>query len=61
VGTVGNSTGITPYLSSVGKLVLVLCMYMGRLSPVTIMVALHLKTHPGEAGIARPEAKVIIG
>jgi trk/ktr system potassium uptake protein len=39
-GTVGLSLGITPSLTSSGKLILVLVMYMGRLGPLSIAVAL---------------------
>jgi len=35
-GTVGLSTGITPRLSSLGKSVLVLVMFVGRVGPLTI-------------------------
>ena len=36
-GTVGLSTGITPGLSSLSKLLEVLVMYIGRLGPLTIV------------------------
>jgi trk system potassium uptake protein TrkH len=39
-GTVGLSAGITPQLSSVGKLIIVLVMFSGRLGPLSIAVAL---------------------
>lgn len=39
-GTVGLSVGITPQLSSIGKLILVLVMFVGRLGPLSIAVAL---------------------
>ena len=39
-GTVGLSVGITPQLSSIGKLILVLVMFAGRLGPLSIAVAL---------------------
>jgi trk system potassium uptake protein TrkH len=39
-GTVGLSVGITPLLSSVGKLIIVLVMFLGRLGPLSIAVAL---------------------
>lgn len=35
-GTVGLSTGITPSLSAVGKLVLVFLMFIGRVGPLTL-------------------------
>ena len=42
-GTVGLSVGITPQLSSVGKLILSLVMFSGRLGPLSIAVALSRK------------------
>jgi len=39
-GTVGLSTGVTPALSSAGKLIIVLLMFIGRLGPLTIGYAL---------------------
>jgi trk system potassium uptake protein TrkH len=60
-GTVGVSTGITPHLSSAGKIVIIICMYLGRLSPVTVVVALNAKLHKHADGISYPHEKVIIG
>lgn len=61
-GTVGVTTGITPYLSSAGKVVLILCMFMGRLGPTTVVVALtyHRQNINGGA-TSFPREKVIIG
>jgi trk system potassium uptake protein TrkH len=39
-GTVGLSVGITSMLSTVGKLILVVVMFVGRLGPLSIAVAL---------------------
>lgn len=40
LGTVGLSTGITPHLTAVGKMIIILLMFLGRLGPITVMVAL---------------------
>ncbi len=37
--TVGLSLGITPKLSSLGKIVIILTMYMGRIGPLTLLYA----------------------
>lgn len=60
-GTVGVSTGITPHLSTAGKIVITICMYLGRLSPVTVVVALNSRLHAGADGINFPSERVIIG
>ncbi len=58
-GTVGLTTGITPELTVVGKLWLILTMFAGRVGPVTIALALALRQR--KARIKYPEGKVIIG
>ena len=42
-GTVGLSTGITGTLSPVGKIIITLLMYLGRLGPLTLVFALRSK------------------
>ncbi len=42
-GTVGLSTGITPSLSPMGKLLITVLMYLGRLGPLTMVLALKSK------------------
>ncbi|MBI4284458.1 MAG: Trk family potassium uptake protein [Chloroflexi bacterium] len=39
-GTVGLSTGITPDLSVIGRLVIIVTMFVGRLGPLTLTLAL---------------------
>jgi trk system potassium uptake protein TrkH len=40
LGTVGLSTGVTPNLSSLGKIVIILLMYVGRIGPITLAVVI---------------------
>jgi len=40
LGTTGSSTGITPDLSSAGKIILVIAMFTGRLAPLSFMAYL---------------------
>lgn len=40
IGTVGLSTGITPHLSAVGKIVIIVLMYVGRIGVITFGTAL---------------------
>jgi potassium uptake TrkH family protein len=42
-GTVGLSTGITPFLSGTGKLILITTMYVGRIGTLTLALALLRK------------------
>jgi trk system potassium uptake protein TrkH len=40
LGTVGLTTGITSSLSLAGRLIIVACMFVGRLGPLTIVLAI---------------------
>ncbi|MFH1853790.1 MAG: TrkH family potassium uptake protein [Candidatus Omnitrophota bacterium] len=58
-GTVGLSTGITPILSSIGKALIMLTMFAGRLGPLTL--ALALATKEEIASYKYPDEKVMVG
>ena len=42
LGTVGLSTGLTPFLTNWGKVVIIVLMFMGRLGPITVVAAVSL-------------------
>lgn len=42
-GTVGLSTGITPMLSNLGKILLIITMLVGRIGPLTLALAVALQ------------------
>jgi trk system potassium uptake protein len=59
-GTVGLSLGITPFLTSLGKIIIVLVMYLGRVGPLTLVLAVGSRVIlPNK--IDYPEGKVLIG
>lgn len=58
-GTVGLSTGITPELTALGKLVLIAVMFIGRVGPLTFVVA--LKQQREAARFQYPEESIMIG
>ncbi len=58
-GAVGLSTGIVPYFSTAGKVLLIITMYVGRIGPLTLLYALTRRHKP--SGIRYPEEKIIIG
>ncbi|PKM50162.1 MAG: Trk family potassium uptake protein [Firmicutes bacterium HGW-Firmicutes-7] len=60
-GTVGLSLGITSELSSMGKLIMCFTMFIGRLGPITMMVAFTLKDKKRKTTIRNPEEKVMVG
>ena len=60
-GTVGLSMGITPYLTPVGKAVIIATMFAGRLGPLTVAYALAQRQKRGRAKIRYPEEKILVG
>ncbi len=58
-GTVGLSTGVTPSLTTGGKLVIILLMFVGRLGPLT--VATLVATRARAAKYSFPEENVTVG
>ena len=50
IGTVGLSTGITPELSPVGKWMIIVMMYVGRVGVITFGSALLVRTKNKYAG-----------
>jgi trk system potassium uptake protein TrkH len=59
--TTGLSLGITPLLSLAGKLTIIVLMFIGRLGPVTIAVALMLRQSKNKGMIQYPEEKILVG
>ncbi len=58
-GTVGLSTGITPFLSTAGKIIITITMFIGRLSPLTLALALLQYQQP--SSYRYPEENIRIG
>ncbi len=59
-GTVGLTMGITPSLSDIGRIFIMATMFMGRVGPLTVMMALaQRKRQPSTVHLA--EERVLIG
>jgi trk system potassium uptake protein TrkH len=58
-GTVGLSTGITPHLGDVATYVLIVCMYLGRIGPMTLGAALALRSR--SRVVRLPHERPIVG
>ncbi len=58
LGTVGLSTGITPHLTTAGKIIIMLVMFLGRTGPITIVLAIAA---PDRDLYEYPEETVSIG
>ena len=59
LGTVGLTTGITPSLTTAGKLIIIAVMLIGRLGPLTLLAALTFNVKPARYNY--PEEAVIVG
>ncbi|MFX0548055.1 TrkH family potassium uptake protein [Hathewaya histolytica] len=59
-GTVGLTLGITTKLSNLGKIIIAMTMYFGRVGPLTIVLALTNR-NGNKGGIKYPEGKILIG
>jgi len=57
--TTGLSTGITPRLTIPGKLVITALMFVGRIGPLTLALALAIKAKPST--VALPQERLMIG
>lgn len=60
LGTVGLSTGITSSLSTIGKFIIMLCMFIGRLGPITVVLALSFRKRK-KINLHYPEEKILVG
>ncbi len=60
ITTVGITAGMTPELSDAGKIIISLCMYTGRVGPISLAVALTVRKG-GSSLIRYPEGNVIVG
>ncbi len=47
-GTVGLSRGITPQLSVFGRILIILCMYLGRIGPISLALFFHTDLSGGK-------------
>ena len=60
-GTVGVSAAGTPTLSPVSKATLIPMMYLGRVGPLTLALALAHKSTATQKHLRYPEEKIMIG
>ncbi len=59
-GTVGLTLGCTPVLSVMGKIIITITMFFGRLGPLTIAMALARRKHK-KSLYRYPEGKIMVG
>lgn len=61
IATVGLTRGITGMLPTAGKYLIIAIMFMGRLGPITIAVALIRRSRRDRPVITKPEENILIG
>lgn len=59
LGTVGLTLDLTPNLSSIGKVIIMTMMYIGRVGPLTVL--LSLRKNDKNKSVKYPEGKILIG
>ena len=59
-GTVGLSLGITPFLSAMGKACIGILMFIGRIGPLTMVLAIG-ETKASRGGLNYPDGRIMIG
>ncbi len=61
VGTVGLTADLTPHLSRISQIVLMVMMYIGRLGPLTLVLIFAGKTHPRDKVRRLPAEQIMVG
>jgi trk system potassium uptake protein TrkH len=59
LGTVGLTTGITPSLTTAGKVIIIVVIFIGRLGPLTLLAALTFNLKPARYNY--PDEAIIVG
>ena len=59
-GTVGLTAGITQELTVVSKIALIITMFIGRVGPISLLLALTMH-HNSRLETILPEGKIIVG
>ena len=58
--TVGLSRNLTPFLNSIGKIIVIITMYLGRVGPISLAIAFKSKKESSNI-ILNPTEEVSIG
>lgn len=59
IATVGLSRNFTGSLGTIGKILIMITMYLGRIGPITMALAFNAKKYTGEKSL--PEGRLLIG
>ena len=61
IGTVGLTVGITSSLNTIGKVIIIALMFIGRIGPATIFFSLRGHKTKHDESIRYPHANILIG
>lgn len=61
IGTVGSTLSLTPNLTYAGRVIIILLMFIGRLGPMTIAMALTEQSNKSINKIEYPEENILVG
>ncbi len=61
VGTVGLTRNITSGLNTVGRMMIIICMYLGRTGPISLVIALNNITSKNKGTMEYPEETITVG
>lgn len=61
IGTVGLSRGLTPDLTFWGKLIIIVTMYIGRIGPITMVLAFGVRRQTKGDNRELPEKRILVG
>lgn len=61
VGTVGLTTGLTPQLGAFGRIIIIVCMFIGRVGPISVAIALTSAQDNSSNLISYPEENILVG
>ena len=60
-GTVGLSLNYSPSLSPIGKIIISMTMYAGRVGPLTLVLALAQRASRNKGNLKYPEDRIMVG
>lgn len=59
IATVGLSRAFTGSLTTIGKILIIITMYLGRIGPITMALAFNVKRNVGDKSLS--EGKILVG
>lgn len=60
-GTVGLTMNYTPHLTLAGRIIIIICMFSGRVGPLSLVLSLSRNANRNKSPIKYPEDRIIVG